>query len=72
MQPKVQLSDNAGNSLIPQVATVGSNVYVVWKDNTPGNNDILSMRSTDAGSTWKSVENLSSNSGDSDRPQVAG
>ncbi len=72
MQPLVQISSNAGGSVEPQVTAVGSNVYVVWQDSTPGNYDILSRRSTDNASTWNGVKNLSTNSGDSQQPQVAG
>ena len=31
------LSNNEGDSFIPMVISSGSNVYVVWLDNTPGN-----------------------------------
>jgi len=70
----VNLSNNTGSSVDPQIAVSGSNVYVVWQDTTPGNFDILSRRSADSGSTWKSVgvSNLSKNTGNSISPQVAG
>ncbi|HKU49942.1 MAG TPA: sialidase family protein, partial [Nitrososphaera sp.] len=67
----VNLSKNTGDSLNPQVAVFGSNVFVVWNDVTPGNLEILLKRSNDGGATWKSTKNLSNNDGASGSPQVA-
>jgi Neuraminidase (sialidase) len=62
-QPLVQISNNAGDSLDPQVTTVGPNVYIAWDDTTPGKYDIFLRRSADNGATWSAVKNLSSNPG---------
>ena len=79
-KPFVNLSNNPGESGNPHngafvtgsgIAVSGPNVYVVWQDSTPGKYDILSRRSTDNGATWKSVNNLSNNAGDSTDPQIA-
>lgn len=67
---EVNMSNNAGISFDPQVAVSGSNVYIVWNDQTPGNQDILLKRSTDSGATWKSIKNLSNNAGNSNLPQI--
>ncbi|HKU49316.1 MAG TPA: sialidase family protein [Nitrososphaera sp.] len=48
------------------VAASGSNRFVVWQDDTPGNSDIFFKRSNDNGATWKSSVNLSKNPGDSE------
>ncbi|HEX6282702.1 MAG TPA: hypothetical protein VFZ67_10790 [Nitrososphaera sp.] len=48
------LSTNSGTSLDPNVSTSGNNVYVVWSDNTPGNNEIILRASTDGGATFSS------------------
>ena len=53
------------NDLIPSIGVSGNNVYVVWRDNTPGNFDILYRRSTDGGSSFSSTANLRNNDGDS-------
>ena len=37
------------NDLIPSIAVSGNNVYVVWKDNTPGNDEVFCRRSPDGG-----------------------
>jgi hypothetical protein len=59
----VNISNNAGGSNSPQVTTVGSDVYIIWQDDTPGNDDIFLRRSADNGATWKTVKNLSANAG---------
>ena len=46
----INLSNNGGFSANPVVATSGNNVYVVWEDDTPGNSESGSRRSTDGGS----------------------
>jgi hypothetical protein len=52
-------------------AASGSNRFVVWEDNTPGNLEILFKRSTDGGATWGTAKNLSMNPGLSRLPHIA-
>jgi hypothetical protein len=59
------LSNNPGNSTDARVAVHGNNVYVVWTDDTTGNEDIYFKRSVDNGTTFGSTENLSNNPGNS-------
>jgi hypothetical protein len=66
-----KISSNAGTSIAPHVAAKGSTVYVVWQDDTPGNYDILSRRSTNNGATWDTIRNLSNSTGISSFPQLA-
>ena len=42
--PPVNISNNAGFSLIPSVAISGTTVIAAWQDTTPGNDDILVAR----------------------------
>ena len=56
------LSNNPGNSTDAQITLNGSNVYVVWTDDTTGNGDIYFKRSIDNGTTFAETENLSRNS----------
>jgi hypothetical protein len=53
------LSQDTPDSFEPQIATIGSNVYVVW-----GGEDAFFSRSTNAGASFESVKNLSNNGGD--------
>jgi hypothetical protein len=52
------------------IAASGSNRFVVWEDNTPGNYDILVRRSTDNGATWQAAKNISDNPGNSHNPGI--
>jgi hypothetical protein len=65
------LSNNTGFSSNPQITTFGSNIYVVWRDNSSGNDDIYFTSSVDNGTTFNDIENLSNNDGRSDKPQIA-
>jgi hypothetical protein len=67
----INLSNNGGQAVNPQIAASGSNVYVVWEDNTPGNFDIFLKKSDDGGSTFGSTINLSNDAGNSLIPQIA-
>jgi hypothetical protein len=69
--PVRNLSNNNGTSELPQIATQGNNVYVVWQDNTNGNYDIFFKSSPSNGTKFKSLRNLSNNSGTSEFPQIA-
>ena len=53
-----------------QIVAIDSNVYVTWRDSSPGNNDILFTKSTDNGATFSTVINLSANSGSSILPKL--
>src|SRR5215211_6069824 len=64
------LSNNSGQSDKPQIAAVGTNVYVVWRDNSSGNNDIYFKRSSDNGNSFSTTDNLSNNTGSSTDPQI--
>lgn len=48
----VNLSANAGASLNPVLVSSYRDVYVAWDDLTPGNREILFVRSTTGGSTF--------------------
>src|SRR6266576_211270 len=71
--PPLNMSNNAGNSQNPQMAVDSKgNIYVVWLDNSPGNNSVFFSRSLDEGATFSSPLNLSNNPGGSVLfPQVA-
>jgi hypothetical protein len=43
----IKISNSAGSSISPQIATSGDYIYVVWQDNTTGNGDIYFRRGVD-------------------------
>src|SRR5918996_528980 len=64
------LSNNTGFSSNPQITTFGSNVYVVWRDNSSGKDEIYFKRSSDTGNSFNTTENLSNSNGSSTDPQI--
>ncbi|HEY7109376.1 MAG TPA: PQQ-dependent sugar dehydrogenase [Nitrososphaeraceae archaeon] len=46
------LSDNEGNSQSPQVQALGNTTFVVWQDNSTGNDEIYLRKSSNAGSNF--------------------
>src|SRR5215203_3767548 len=64
------LSNNDGRSDKPQIAAVGVNVYVVWRDNSSGKDQIYFKRSSDTGNSFNTTENLSNTNGSSTHPQI--
>jgi hypothetical protein len=69
--PRVNLSNNSGDSVNVQIAVSGNNVYLVWGDNAVTNGDIFFIRSTDGGATFETAQNLVNNSTPSLFPQIA-
>src|SRR4029078_244602 len=67
---EINISNNNGTSELPQITSQGNNVYVVWQDNTTGNNDVYFAYSPDNGKTFESLRNLSKNNGTSELPQI--
>ena len=70
--PPKNVSNTAGGSGESRVAVDGrGNIYVIWNDNTSGVNDIFFTRTTDLGTTFSALKNISNNTGDSFIPQTA-
>ena len=61
----INLSNHTGYMSGVDVAAFGSNVYVVWSDNTTGIFQIYFVSSYDSGLTWNSVQQLTNYSGPS-------
>lgn len=66
-----RLTQNAGYSEYPSIAVDGQNIYVVWQDDTLGNNEIYYSYSENGGTTWTEPENLTNNESESVRPRIA-
>ena len=67
----INLSNNAGLSLAPDIALSGKAVYIAWHDSTPTNDDIFFTASFDNGASFGSIINVSSNTGSSTDADVA-
>lgn len=67
-----QLTWNSGNSSDPSVAADSANrIHVVWKDGTPGNDEVFYKHSTDSGATWSAPTRLTWSTGSTMDPAVA-
>jgi hypothetical protein len=65
------LSNNSGNSINPFMSVdAGGGINLVWMDRTPGNASIFFTRSTDAGATFSTAQNLSNDAGSSSDGQI--
>jgi hypothetical protein len=64
------LSDNSGNSTDPQIVSYGNSTYVVWEDDTNGNDEIYFKISPAGKSGFGRIYNLSRNDGNSTDPQI--
>jgi uncharacterized cupin superfamily protein len=70
--PVKRLTSNGGASWSPAIAIDSSDaIYIVWFDDTPGNYEIYTLRSTDGGATWNPAQRLTWTSGDSLDPVMA-
>jgi len=64
------LAATNSQSWMNEAEASGSNRFIVWQDDTAGNNEILLKRSVNNGGTWGSAVNLSTNTGDSYNPEI--
>lgn len=67
-----RLTWNSGVSYTPCIAVApDDSLHMVWRDSTPGNNEIFYKKSTDGGTTWFGFKRLSWNSKESERPIIS-
>ncbi len=66
-----RLTKNSGASGAAELAVSGSNIYITWFDDTPGNYEIYFRKSFDGGATWAGAQRLTKNSGKSQIPAIA-
>lgn len=64
------ISNNSGDSGLPEMAVSGKNVYVTWENNNLGNFEIFLSRSTDGGNTFTFPVNISNTDSPSGAPQI--
>ena len=70
-QKNVRLTYNAAASFCPAIAVSGEQVFVVWEDGTPGNDEIYLITSLDGGATWQVSRRLTYTAGLSAKPEIA-
>jgi BNR repeat-like domain len=70
-QVSKRLTYTAGLSAKPEIAVSGSNVYVVYSDNTSGNHEVFFRKSTDNGAHWQNPNRLTFTAGDSGDTEIA-
>ena len=46
------ISNNTGISRSPQIESFGNNTFVIWQDNSTGNEEIFLRKSTNGGITF--------------------
>jgi coproporphyrinogen III oxidase len=69
--PIAGLSENAGISSQPKIASVGNYVYIAWRDETTGKGDIYFKKSDDNGSSFEKRKYISKSNGSSSEPQIS-
>jgi len=67
----INLSNNKGGSLWPQISSEGNNVYVVWGDDTNSNDiEVFFTVSNDAGKKFNTIKKISNNIGFTEHPKI--
>jgi len=65
------LSSDSQTSIDPDLVAVGTNVYVVWQNDTSSTSDIYIAASTDSGVTFPTTTNISDDSFKALKPKAA-
>ncbi len=66
----IRLTNQSYVSQFPCVSVLGQVVYIVWRDNRDGNDEIYFKKSTDGGNTWNTDIRLTNNVAISDTPCI--
>ena len=69
--PEIRITNLPGASFFASMHAEGSLVFIAWVENSDGNPEIYSKRSTDGGVTWESNVRHTNNSAISIRPTVS-
>src|SRR5215217_7560472 len=67
----INLSNDTGDSIRPEIAVSGSNVFIVWQNQATKVDNVFFKRSTDGGASFGDTINLSNNQGISTDPDIA-
>jgi hypothetical protein len=76
---QIRASSNSTNNMTkdsrhseqPHIAVLGTNVYVIWIDDSSGTRDLFFRRSTDSGQTFGRTINLSNSTGSISDPELS-
>jgi hypothetical protein len=66
----INISNNIGDSLNPQISAFNGSVNIVWGDDSNGNSEVLIAKSTTNGNSFEKAVNISNNPGESLNPQI--
>jgi glucose/arabinose dehydrogenase len=58
------------NNLLPKVHLLNNYTFVVWQDNSTGNNEVFLRKSIDGGNSFENITNISNNNASSMYPQI--
>jgi len=67
----INLSNDTGDSIRPEIAVSGSNIFIVWQNQATKGDNVFFKRSTDRGSSFGDTINLSNSRGYSTNPEIS-
>jgi hypothetical protein len=67
----INLSNNTGDSIRPEITVSGSDVFIVWQNQATKGDNVFFKRSTDGGASFDNMINLSNSRGDSTDPEIS-
>ena len=70
-RPVQKLTTTSYESVEPDIAVSGTNIYVVWEEWPGSQGEIYFRKSTNSGATWNAAQRLTNNLGESRVPAIA-
>ncbi len=67
----INLSNNTGDSIRPEITVSDSNIFIVWQNQATKGDNVFFKRSTDGGASFDNTINLSNRRGDSTNPEIS-
>jgi hypothetical protein len=67
----INLSNDTGDSIRPEIAVSDSNVFIAWQNQAMKGDNVFFKRSTDSGASFGDTLNLSNNQGNSTNPEFS-
>ncbi|MGI0073726.1 MAG: sialidase family protein [Nitrosotalea sp.] len=64
------ITHHSGNSGLPQISADTNGVYLLWEDDSLGNFDVFFTKSNDTGNTFRTLTNVSNDTGESGTPRM--